>query len=133
MSKPNDDELEKRIVKIMAMSNHYDAPAPISKKTEYGYYRQHCPVCDQGCLGLKGYHTHWVLKHRPEANRQKAKKIIKAMRKQFREEGKVELAEQIARKVDLAFKGVHPPDIIVMPWEQIARPILYKLLPRRNV
>ena len=130
MSKPSDDELEKRIVKIMSLPNHYDYPEPQWVMNEYGYKNAVCPKCGAKCLRLGGYHQHYTVKHVPNNNRQKAKRIIKTLRKEFRQEGKIELAVEIERKVRLALQGVHAPGVLVMPWEQIARPILYKLLPR---
>lgn len=133
MSKPNDDEIEKRIVKIMAQPNHYDYPEPQWVMNEYHYKNAVCPLCGAKCLRLGGYHQHYTLKHAPDNNRQKAKRIIKALRKEFRQEGKVELADQIARKVSLEFAGGGRPGHLIDPWVDVARPILYKLLPRRNV
>lgn len=81
MSKRTDEALERRIVKLMATPNHYDYPAPIIYESQYGYDRAKCPEpgCDYDGF-VNGYNGHYTHVHRPDANRQKAKRIIKAVR-----------------------------------------------------
>lgn len=83
-----DDELEIEINRIIAFArpNNLNIPDPIVEiRHPYGYKAHRCPVCDQYCLIRGGgYVKHYVAAHDPTKTRQKAKAIIKAVRKHDR-------------------------------------------------
>lgn len=76
------EAVEKRIGKEWAVPNQYhNFPAAVVYMSDYGYKRVRCPIKDCRYDGFStGFNQHYARTHAPDQWRQKAKRVLKALK-----------------------------------------------------